>query len=104
MALPLIGGRVCAQCGAKLKKDDRFCGSCGSSQIKESGLFGLDLGPKQKNCIYCGAVLEAKAKFCWSCGKPCDGAISLSFLDEKKEEPAPAAPELDFLKRADEFS
>ena len=54
--------------------------------------------------MYCGSALDFKAKFCWSCGKPCDGTISLSFLDEKKEEPAPKAPELDFLKSAEDFS
>ena len=96
--------RVCARCGEKIGKTEQFCGRCGSSEIKETSLFNLDFGTKPKKCIYCGAALEAKAKFCWSCGKPCDGAISLSFIDEKKEEPAPPAPELDFLKSAEEFS
>ncbi len=96
--------RVCAKCGEKIGKTEQFCGRCGSSEFKETSLFNLDFGTKQKKCIYCSAALEAKAKFCWSCGKPCDGAISLSFIDEKKEEPAPPAPELDFLKSAEEFS
>ena len=96
--------RICAQCGSKLKNADRFCSNCGSSQIKETNIFGAEIPSKSKSCVYCGAALEPKAKFCWSCGKQCDGAISLSFLDEKKAEPAPAVPELDFLKSADDFS
>ena len=83
--------RICANCGNKLGKKDRFCGKCGSSEINETtSIFGLDFGPKTKKCIYCGATLEGKAKFCWSCGKSTEGGISLSFLDEKKQsEPTP---------------
>ena len=96
--------RVCAQCGNKLGKNDRFCGKCGSSEYKEmkSNFFGAT--SKGRSCMYCGSALDFKSKFCWSCGKPCDGTISLSFLDEKKEEPTPKAPELDFLKSAEDFS
>ena len=82
--------RICANCGNKLGKKDRFCGKCGSSEINETtSIFGFDFGPKTKKCIYCGTTLEGKAKFCWSCGKSTEGGISLSFLDEKKQsEPA----------------
>lgn len=78
--------RICANCGNKLGKKDRFCGKCGSSEINETtSIFGFDFGPKTKKCIYCGTTLEGKAKFCWSCGKSTEGGISLSFLDEKKQ-------------------
>ncbi len=98
--------KVCAQCGNKLGMMDRVCKKCGCAEFTETKntFFGPSVTSKGRSCIYCGAALELKAKFCWSCGKPCDGSISLSFLDEKKEEPAPKAPELDFLKSADDFS
>ena len=97
--------KVCAQCGNKLGMMDRVCKKCGCAEFTETktNLFA-NVTSKGRTCIYCGSALDLKARFCWSCGKPCDGSISLSFLDEKKEEPAPAAPELDFLKSADDFS
>ena len=106
--------RICANCGNKLGKKDKFCGKCGSSDINEtSSLFGIDLGPKTKKCIYCGTMLDGKAKFCWSCGKSTEGGVSLSFLDEKPAEAGAQGaeqasseplPELDFLKSAEDFS
>ncbi len=98
--------KVCAQCGNKLGMMDRVCKKCGCAEFTETktNIFGSSVTSKGRNCIYCGASLEPKSRFCWSCGKPCDGTISLSFLDEKKEEPAPESPELDFLKSAEDFS
>lgn len=92
--------KVCAKCGNKLGKHDKFCGKCGSSEItetKSSFLSGIiDFGPKQKKCIYCGTTLEGKAKFCFACGKPTEGGVSLSFLDENKNAPVPEGTGLDF--------
>lgn len=86
--------RVCANCGNKLSKKDRFCGKCGSSMFNE-------IVTRAKYCLYCGQPLDSKAKFCVKCGKVCEGDISLSFLDEKDE--LPEGVELDFLKtEADE--
>ncbi len=57
--------KVCAKCGNKLGKHDKFCGKCGSSEItetKSSFLSGIiDFGPKQKKCIDCGTTLGGKA-------------------------------------------
>ena len=92
--------KVCAKCGNKLGKHDKFCGKCGSSEITEtkSGFLSgiIDFGPKQKKCIYCGTTLEGKAKFCFACGKPTEGGVSLSFLDENKNAPAPESAGLEF--------
>ena len=98
--------KVCAKCGNKLGKHDKFCGKCGSSEItetKSTSLFGIiDFGPKQKKCIYCGTTLEGKAKFCFACGKPTEGGVSLSFLDENKNAPAPEGAGLDFENGGDQ--
>ncbi|SCX87792.1 Sel1 repeat-containing protein [Lachnospiraceae bacterium XPB1003] len=76
--------RVCANCGHRLGRKDKFCGECGSSDITETAsVFGFEIAPKTKKCIYCGETLEGKAKFCWKCGKPTEGGIDLSFLDRK---------------------
>ena len=79
--------KVCANCGNKLRKTDRFCGKCGSSMYNE-------VSSRAKYCLYCGQILDAKAKFCVKCGKDCE-SISLSFLDEQSE--MPENVELDFL-------
>ena len=88
--------KVCANCGNKLRKTDRFCGKCGSSMYNE-------VSSRAKYCLYCGQILDAKAKFCVKCGKDCD-SISLSFLDEQSE--VPENVELDFLngQRADDVN
>ncbi|MDE6712588.1 MAG: zinc ribbon domain-containing protein, partial [Lachnospiraceae bacterium] len=81
--------KVCAQCGTKIGRKDRFCGKCGGTIFNETSA-------KTKFCVYCGVAMDAKAKFCPKCGKSNEGDISLSFLNEKKE--VPEALELDFLK------
>ena len=84
--------KVCAQCGNKIGKKDRFCGKCGCSMFNETIA-------RSKYCLYCGETLEIKAKFCSKCGKSCEGDILLSFLDEKKK--TTENIELDFLKNQD---
>ena len=84
--------KVCAQCGNKIGKKDRFCGKCGCSMFNETIA-------RSKYCLYCGETLEIKAKFCSKCGKSCEGDVSLSFLDEKKK--TTENIELDFLKNQD---
>ncbi|MCR5208805.1 MAG: zinc ribbon domain-containing protein [Lachnospiraceae bacterium] len=126
--------RVCANCGHRLGRKDKFCGECGSSDITETAsVFGFEIAPKTKKCIYCGETLEGKAKFCWKCGKPTEGGIDLSFLDRKgsdyvapdsivgadnqtsgmqksaapvqtSQASAQPLPELDFLKSPEDFS
>ncbi len=101
--------KVCAKCGTKLDKKDVFCGNCGSNEITETNMFGIKVPQKNKKCLNCGETLEQKAKFCWACGKPCDGVVSLAFLDGKtnssvKQDPAEDEVELDFLKSSDAFS
>ena len=85
--------KVCAKCGTKIGRKDRFCSKCGGTSFNETST-------KVKFCLYCGAVIDSKAKFCAKCGKSCEGDISLSFLDEKKA--VPENVELDFLKKPEE--
>ncbi|MBR5420316.1 MAG: SEL1-like repeat protein [Lachnospiraceae bacterium] len=94
--------RVCAQCGNKLGRIDRFCPKCGSSEVKETNFFGQAVTPKGKPCAYCGATVDPKAKFCSACGRPADGSIPMGVQPSapKTEE----VPELDFLKSAEDFS
>ena len=87
--------KVCAQCGTKIGRKDRFCGKCGGTTFMETSM-------KTKFCVYCGAVMDAKAKYCAKCGKSNEGDISLSFLSEKKE--APENIELDFLKTPEQLA
>ena len=86
--------KVCAKCGGKIGRRDKFCGKCGSSEFN-------DVPSKAKYCLYCGEMLDARAKFCSKCGKSCEGDISLSFLGEKKE--VPNNVDLDFLKTPEEI-
>ena len=101
--------RVCARCGTKLDKKVVFCGNCGSSEITETNMFGMKIPQKNKKCLNCGETLEQKAKFCWACGKPCDGTVSLAFLDGNSNTGSTVKPveeevELDFLKSSEDFS
>lgn len=91
--------KLCAQCGNKLGKKDRFCIKCGCPAGNDNVAVS-----RMKYCLYCGEALEQKAKFCSKCGKSCDGSVSLSFLDTKKEEPAPANVDLDFLKTPEQLA
>lgn len=50
-------GVVCANCGAKLASDAKFCSECGEKI------------PQSKFCTNCGAKLSANAKFCSACGE-----------------------------------
>lgn len=85
--------KVCAQCSNKIGRRDKFCNQCGCSSF-------VEISGKDKFCLYCGKPIDSKTKFCTNCGKSSqDGSISLSFLDEKKEETPDA--ELDFLKYQD---
>ncbi|MFQ6127615.1 MAG: zinc ribbon domain-containing protein [Thermoplasmata archaeon] len=44
----------CGDCGAALKKGDRFCGKCGSKQ--------------DQSCPKCGAKIASEDIFCGKCG------------------------------------
>lgn len=73
--------KPCIKCGAKLAKNAKFCGECGSSQfatcpkcnaqIPEGAKFCTECGEKiaiEKTCPKCGKVLKKDAKFCPECG------------------------------------
>ena len=57
---------ACSKCGAALKPEARFCGSCGA-------LCGL---PPVNKCSACGAEIKPNAKFCVGCGAPVKATIS----------------------------
>ena len=49
---------TCAECGAKLSADAKFCLACGKPVVK----------PKPTECPQCGKPLTPGAKFCMECG------------------------------------
>jgi hypothetical protein len=54
---------ACAQCGAALGVDQRFCGQCGAA-VEGPAVQA----PKVQFCTNCGQPLEAGSKFCMECG------------------------------------
>ena len=73
----------CSNCGAKIRKNAKFCPECGAKQgvncpgcgaeVKSSSKFCPECGAnlkKELKCAECGAKLKAGAKFCPECGKP----------------------------------
>jgi len=72
----------CVKCGAKIKKNAKFCGECGSSQVATCPKCKTEISPnakfctncgekiaKETTCPKCGKVLKANAKFCSECGE-----------------------------------
>ncbi|MBN1216988.1 MAG: zinc ribbon domain-containing protein [Candidatus Lokiarchaeota archaeon] len=54
----------CANCGAKLDKDQIFCSTCGKKK-------GLKLDPligKKNTCLYCGKIIDPFRTYCLLCG------------------------------------
>lgn len=54
-----LDSKVCAECGAEMKKNAKFCPICGKAATTVDG----------KTCPNCGAKVSANAKFCPECGK-----------------------------------
>lgn len=52
---------LCSNCGAKLTKEQAFCGKCGSKVVRPE-----DTNPRQ--CISCGTELADDQLFCPKCG------------------------------------
>lgn len=74
--------KPCVKCGAKIKKDAKFCGQCGQSQVETCPIcnaavangskFCSECGTKliqEKSCPKCGKILKSSAKFCPECGE-----------------------------------
>lgn len=57
---------ACSKCGAALKPDARFCGSCGAPCGR----------PSVNKCSACGAEIKPDAKFCVGCGAPVKAAVA----------------------------
>ncbi len=49
----------CANCGANVKHDSKFCPECGAK-----------MGQEGVKCAKCGATVSASSKFCPECGAP----------------------------------
>lgn len=56
---PAPQGPVCANCGAPLSEEAKFCGQCGTKVAEPES---------DPTCPACGALLEENVKFCTSCG------------------------------------
>lgn len=89
-------GAVCANCGAAVAADARFCEECGAPLgghacrwCGASVAPGLALcpacgRPATMQCTYCGAAMGAGDAFCAECGNPragitCPGCGTLNF-------------------------
>ena len=59
---PAPAARTCAQCGATLEGEARFCPGCGAKVEQPPA------PPAQRFCAGCGAQIGPDAKFCNSCG------------------------------------
>lgn len=72
----------CVKCGAKIRKNTKFCPECGASQVEvcpkcgsvisKNAKFCTNCGEKlvkEKTCPKCGKVLKNDAKFCPDCGE-----------------------------------
>lgn len=57
---------ICANCGAPLAENAKFCSSCGAKV--EAPVEPQEESPDQPVCAQCGAPLEAEANFCNQCG------------------------------------
>jgi membrane protease subunit (stomatin/prohibitin family) len=80
---PVEEKNVCPKCGAKIKKNAKFCPECGEklvltcpycgAEVKESSKFCPECGKQLgKVCPKCGKSLSNNAKFCPSCGEKVD--------------------------------
>lgn len=74
--------KVCVKCGAKIRKNAKFCGECGASQVEtcpkcktvitKGAKFCGECGEKlvkEKSCSKCGKVVKESTKFCPECGE-----------------------------------
>ena len=76
----------CAKCGAKLEKDARFCGACGSKvndkQEKEGAQRRTVYDGGIYKCPNCGAILKSFVKNCPECGYELRGAAKTESVSE----------------------
>ena len=74
--------KTCVKCGAQIRKNAKFCGECGASQVEtcpkckweilKGAKFCTNCGEKlikEKICPKCGKLLKANSKFCPECGE-----------------------------------
>jgi len=80
--IPKIKTKQCANCGAEVKANAKFCPECGNTLVKKCPKCGATVDDKAKFCAECGTKLtnkttcpdcntevKANAKFCPNCGK-----------------------------------
>ena len=76
----------CAKCGAKLEKDARFCGACGSKVNDKQENEGAQRRTVYDGGIYkcpnCGAILKSFVKNCPECGYELRGAAKTESVSE----------------------
>jgi len=60
--------KLCTKCGAELRKNAKFCSSCGTP-VKPITIEE-DHKDHKKSCKNCNATLKKNAKFCSVCGTP----------------------------------
>jgi|GEM_PF-4766262 len=57
----------CQSCGASLKPNSSFCGSCGSTAMPPKPSIAVET-PMPTYCAECGAQLKPGSSFCGKCG------------------------------------
>jgi ribosomal protein L40E len=90
-------GEVCANCGAALPPNAKFCMECGTRVERQPQMV------RPTHCQNCGAELPPNAKFCLECGtkvdmipagseKPVPQPVEATYQQQAAESPAAASP------------
>ncbi|WP_456379175.1 double zinc ribbon domain-containing protein [Lutibacter sp.] len=72
----------CPNCGNKLNKDAKFCGSCGQKVIQPT----KDIKVEVNLCPKCKTPFETDEKFCAECGTPINGSTPKKVEIQQKEQ------------------
>lgn len=62
---------ICAECGAEVKRGEKFCGKCGKPMPKLEDLVSA-VQMEMRKCPSCGMELTENVSFCTNCGNMAD--------------------------------
>ena len=110
-------GLRCAECGAELLPDIRFCGECGApvSELRQPPALtvppviseeipGMVEEPEEgPRCAKCGAELSLDMRFCGVCGAPVSERWQPSVSPPPAAAPPPPFPSKPFVVAAEEL-
>ena len=65
---PLENNAVCENCGAKVRKNAKFCPECGDELVKHCPKCKVEVPKNAKFCPECGEPLKGKVRKCKKCG------------------------------------